>query len=468
VNRKLTLALILFAGGLSVMPSSSRADSTTLKLEITEGNHPQRIDVVVAIDGSPFDQYWSQTVDAIFRFADGNSDGLLSEQELQFVPAAKSVRQAQSSGFAAPVAPSPTLKDIASQDASKVSPEDLRNYYVRHRAMGPSVGHGRLSDTQALTQAVIRALDRNGDGRLAESEMRLAEAQLQPLDINDDGLIGVGELLPHATYPGNWATSSLGTTSPTDISRNQGRRLLLRTIGSGGDFVDEISAKPGTTLNIEVSDQLQLSPFQAPMKAHCETWAVLSTSASSQERLRESILSASPDPPTAEGTGGQRRNRKPSRAWLTPLVDRDRNGEASSEEIEQWLAIQKQLVHGQVRINIFHGGGLFELLDSNHDAALSARELRTAWSRLEAESCTDDQLVDVTRIPEVVFLVVSQGTLPSITKPTASSPTWFHQMDRNADGDVSRREFTGPPDAFVKLDNDQDGLLSAEEAKSKP
>jgi hypothetical protein len=37
-------------------------------------------------------------------------------------------------------------------------------------------------------------------------------------------------------------------------------------------------------------------------------------------------------------------------------------------------------------------------------------------------------------------------------------------MDRNGDGDVSRREFLGPPDAFLKLDRDGDGVISRDEA----
>lgn len=37
-------------------------------------------------------------------------------------------------------------------------------------------------------------------------------------------------------------------------------------------------------------------------------------------------------------------------------------------------------------------------------------------------------------------------------------------MDRNGDGDVSRREFIGPPEVFDQLDLDWDGLLDAWEA----
>ena len=38
-------------------------------------------------------------------------------------------------------------------------------------------------------------------------------------------------------------------------------------------------------------------------------------------------------------------------------------------------------------------------------------------------------------------------------------------MDRNGDGDVSRREFLGTDEEFRRLDRDGDGLISAEEAE---
>jgi hypothetical protein len=39
-------------------------------------------------------------------------------------------------------------------------------------------------------------------------------------------------------------------------------------------------------------------------------------------------------------------------------------------------------------------------------------------------------------------------------------------MDRNRDGDVSSREFLGPPELFGRLDADADGLLSPQEAEN--
>jgi hypothetical protein len=39
-------------------------------------------------------------------------------------------------------------------------------------------------------------------------------------------------------------------------------------------------------------------------------------------------------------------------------------------------------------------------------------------------------------------------------------------MDVNGDGDVSRREFLGTEEEFLRLDADGDGLISASEAEA--
>jgi hypothetical protein len=48
---------------------------------------------------------------------------------------------------------------------------------------------------------------------------------------------------------------------------------------------------------------------------------------------------------------------------------------------------------------------------------------------------------------------------------TADTPSWFVHADYNADGDVSRREFLGAMEQFSLLDQNQDGFVSADEAK---
>ena len=62
-----------------------------------------------------------------------------------------------------------------------------------------------------------------------------------------------------------------------------------------------------------------------------------------------------------------------------------------------------------------------------------------------------------------VFSGDSGGPRP-VGRAAADTPEWFRGMDRNGDGDVSAREFTGPPALFKKIDTDGDGLISPEEA----
>jgi Ca2+-binding EF-hand superfamily protein len=147
------------------------------------------------------------------------------------------------------------------------------------------------------------------------------------------------------------------------------------------------------------------------------------------------------------------------------MADRNQDGEVAPNELEAWLETQRLLSHGQLLVSIIHGGGLFEILDVNHDAGLSPRELRNAWSVLEGAGCTSSETVDLGKAPTVVMMIVSQGYPTSFTRPTKDDTEWFGKMDRNSDGDISRREFTGSSEVFSKLDTDRDGLISPAEAK---
>ncbi len=137
---------------------------------------------------------------------------------------------------------------------------------------------------------------------------------------------------------------------------------------------------------------------------------------------------------------------------------------AELAEVEEWLALQKQIVRVQILLSIYTGGGLFEVLDADHNAGLSPRELRAAWQTLESASCTEQGAIILERVPTGLLLVVSQGYPERLARTPAPSPEWFRQMDRNSDGDVSRREFTGSPARFQRFDADGDGLLSRDEA----
>lgn len=72
--------------------------------------------------------------------------------------------------------------------------------------------------------------------------------------------------------------------------------------------------------------------------------------------------------------------------------------------------------------------------------------------------------LNLQRLPHTILLTVSRGYPVSVLgSATRSGPAWFLAMDRYLDGEVSRRENTGPAAAFAKLDANQDEIISEPE-----
>ena len=150
-------------------------------------------------------------------------------------------------------------------------------------------------------------------------------------------------------------------------------------------------------------------------------------------------------------------------------------GESSLE----FSAVQSAALSGadQISVGIVNDGyPLLPAIDPNEDGRLTIRELRSVVDHLRAVDIDKDGGISPAELPSTIRL--SFGLGPSVhrhladirtvhapvrTTPVAA-PGWFKQMDRNKDGDISRREFTLRPEHFKRLDADNDGLISPAEA----
>jgi Ca2+-binding EF-hand superfamily protein len=169
------------------------------------------------------------------------------------------------------------------------------------------------------------------------------------------------------------------------------------------------------------------------------------------------------------------------------LMDRDGDGKLFEKEmlayVDSMLDLQVRAVAAVLSVNAAdEGKGLFDLIDTNHDGRLSVRELRQAVKLVDQLDRDGDGAISRDEIPKNFRLTVQRGpanggfSRPGVVfvngrrtgnRPAAptAGPLWFRKMDRNHDGDVSRKEFLGTDEEFKRIDTDGDGLISAEEAE---
>jgi Ca2+-binding EF-hand superfamily protein len=171
------------------------------------------------------------------------------------------------------------------------------------------------------------------------------------------------------------------------------------------------------------------------------------------------------------------------------LMDLDGDGKLYEKEVRQYLAAMESLeasvANAGITLNVSdRGRGLFDLLDTDRDGRLSVREMRQIKQKFLALDRDGDGCLSRTEVPRDLrvsfsptrngddfatqFVLVQQGGFTPDRGPRAEAkgPLWFRKMDRNGDGDVSRREWLGTEEEFRKIDTDGDGLISLEEAEA--
>jgi hypothetical protein len=475
--------------------------AATVNLVLLGDRQAHRLRVDIQIDGRALAAVWEKTLASLFADLDRDGDGVLNRAEAGRAPSALRIRQLAWPAylFAAPVAAPWEELDVAPTDG-KVNREEFIAYYRRHGVGAVQIGVGKAPPANLLTDALLKHLDRDGDGRVSQAEWQAAEVALRPLDLDDDELIRPSELVARTPYPGTFG--SLMLTPP--LAGKPHPKLLdgfpvLRVPDDAADRVWESQlggrstppAEPKETLTVRLgskiappaverhgyrgpadaaqvdfADGLRLTLYTVPgrMPGDFEIARKLAiTRFNEADRDRDGFVTK------AEA---DQSNYAPLRDHFA-FADRDADGRVSREEWNAYLGLRERLAGSQVVWTIWdHGHGLFEMLDADADGALSIRELRDAWRHLDEAGCLKGGVLDRTKLPRQVRMAVSLGSPKSLLRsPPRRGPAWFRAMDRNGDGDVSRREFAGTDADFRRLDADGDGLISpdeAERAKPKP
>ncbi len=302
--------------------------------------------------------------------------------------------------------------------------------------------------------------DRN---RLNKEEIKLPDEQFAGIDKNSDNELDFQELLSYLDQPQPDLELLIRLDSET---ADQPRVEKINSDNSKAADIEVITNKGSSALRIgQLSVDLVIQDFYS---AQSETKQFLKQQFELADINKNEYLE------TEEAEGN---------IYFGDIyadADDDKDEKLYQKELNAYLDERLQAARSRVQLSVANQGfDLFNILDTDRNQRLGARELVSVANRIDVWDQNGDNNLEVSDIPhyfrftfgpENIGLgipVPNQQAVNSGNGMTPSAPTgpiWFQKMDRNGDRDLSRREFLGPRAIFDKIDTDGDGLINASEA----
>ena len=409
---------------------------------------------------------------------DANDDEMVTSAELlgQAPPAQGGYQIVVSGSYAAPLVPDSPFVTVTPGASTRALAKRLRDKYA------PKGKGGRLGRKElGLDAATFKLLDADEDGQLDAEE--LARFAQRPPDVELAVSLGKGGGVAITEVKGRPAPAGIkvkvekapavgGAPQPAPPFKRKlkGFRATPPAVPVGGRPRDMIALEVGNT-HVE----LRLANGNAGGITYFpDTEQFYKMQFSAADKDNNGYLDANEAQRSVFGS-------------LFKQMDADGDGKLYLKEVLAYVRTQKVLKEKAsaccLTLSVSdQGRGLFDLLDTNGDGRLSVREMRNAIKLIDRLDRNGDGKIETGEIPRryalearrgpaggggnQVYAITTSYGLPS--RPTApqpqKGPVWFRKMDRNGDGDVSRKEWLGSEELFKKIDTDGDGLISLEEA----
>jgi len=348
-----------------------------------------------------------------------------------------------------------------------------------------------VAPADRIARRLLTQYDKDKNGKLSAKEIGLDAADFAALDRNKDGQLDLAELAAFATRPPDLELLYRLGNLPKGKEPGGLLKLVVQAgrMGPGGESRQPVTlyspddrprplagaVSPGDTGGLKL----------ALLDAHIDLQPGQSMAANStgiKQYYLQQFREADVNKKGFLERKGLEQSQYPFFLSFFPLADRNGDNKLTEKELSDFLDLQGEGAACVVTMTAHDlGRGLFELLDTApRDGRLSLREMRMAWSRLAHLDRDGDGCIARTEIPRQFQFTVRQSGLnypyqnfavsvgyrmgTPAPRPTRG-PGWFRKMDRNADGDVSPREWLGTEEDFRKIDTDGDGLISPEEAE---
>ena len=396
-----------------------------------------------------YDPYGPKLTEAMFKLLDTNKDGKLTKDELTGVQNLFATQDTDEDECLTALELVPDLlrspgapAALSGGDALRVYPAGKRPDDTAQTVLAKYRTGNALSFAKAdhpFTDAAFAALDKNADGRVSLAEL-LAIDKLPP-DVELDLTYGLPAGEPAVRLrPGPsalaWA-AAFRTPSPTTGLLRVGTQTVRFD-------VDDAARRPASLQGMN-----QLGTFPDNGMGYFTD---------------------------ADVSGPQNQSLR----VLFDTIDRDSDGRVTRAEFDGFRAVQQAFT--ELPLSLVHKAqtpSLFQIMDANGDRRLGMREVRNAWDKLIAleptakDGVTRDALkpdgavrfgrrLDLQTAPNANDYFVNG---PGQRSP--AGPDWFRKLDKNGDGELSRREFPGTDAEFAKWDKNGDGGITPDEVEAE-
>lgn len=524
-------AVLLYASAARAESPATPSRRGDLELIVDVAGTAERWEIDVRYGGKSTADRWDTAFSRCFEFADVDENGRLEAGEVRRLPSAFALRQILWGRFLYRPGHAPALESLDADHSGDVTLAEMNAYYRSSGVGGVWVAYGVAPHCDELTHALVGAdadaidetawrellarlskYDRDGDHLITADELLpdisypgvTATQHLPPPAGETDAADDVNPpvmVLPLPLDDTHWAERIVRARADDPacgLTKTDAPWLkdFAALDASRNGFVSaaELTAwrtkSPdlgvAVTVNADATSQLQIAPAGSQPRLEKNAAALRRPGLKTDWRIDQGTLSAKWERfqrtlrvQFQQQSGGTDRvpveklrvmSKASDLAVLALICDRDGDDVLTAQELQQWIAVTQTLVDAQMLLSILdYEQGLFEYLDVNHSASLSASELRGAWGRFRRDGLAgkDEKRLQLRRIPRQLQFTLSLG-LPQAPRArrAAAGPEWFTAMDRNGDGELSRGEFISDDERFGQLDRNGDHVITAAEASA--